>query len=257
METEEKYMLELCRRMVDGLTSEEEEDFLADYFASNANVPDSLKDYQKMFNLIAGHKIGFTEKEVNQFAAVGKPSISRARILRFVAVAASLLVVCLLGWWRDGLQQEPAQPQPHVVAVTAVMTSKSAPRVVATVTKELGSRAPEKLKRPSDVAAFPFPSESVEPDEIKWSLAEATDVDVAAVNLLAAADAAHQPARRLPMKREIGLRTRGASLTDKEIVNEILSEVLYEVRSEQHQLFNESEDVWRTLREINKESCAN
>lgn len=255
MKTEEKDVLNLCERMVDGLTSEEEETFLTDFFASNPDVPDSLKCYKTMFSLLADDKIGFSEKEINQFVKERNRRVISCRIWKPWAVAASITIVCLLGWWKFCLQTERNASEPSMRQVAHVVV-KMRPQLVLPALKQTVVHHQSMRNSNFEKSRVTPVSEGVDINSIKWELDAAADVNVPETNLLTASGEASDSLKKVHFRKENTLSANELSLTDEEIVNEMLSEVLFEIRSEQRPLLHENEDMIRISRQVNKESCA-
>lgn len=255
MKTDEKNVLNLCERMMDGLTSEDEETFLTDFFASNPDVPDSLKCYKTMFSLLTEDKIDFTEKEINQFVEERKRRVISCRIWKPLAVAASITIVCLFGWWKFGLQTEKNSLEPSMEKAAHVV-ARTKPQLVFHIVKQTvvhHQRVGNSIFEKSRVIPV---YEGVDKNSIKWELNAAVDDNVPETNLLTASGEVSDSLKKVHFSKELTLSAHKLSLTDEEIVNEMLSEVLFEIRSEQRQLLHENEDIIRISRQVNKESCA-
>ena len=258
MKTDEKNILALCQRMMDGMTSEEEETFLAEYFTAHKEVPESLKDYRRMFCLFAERNLDFTEAETERFSQETPHAFRFKRILKPLAVAASLALVCAVGWWQYGRMENQNLASTGRETISKVMTD-SLPGVTAMpsgIVRETVRRVADAVKPRQMENSTESPTGTEIQSAIRWTLDATTD-DAAAAHLLAASDTKARETVRARRIKEPGLRPEELKMTDKQIANNILCEILMEIRSNQQHLSKESEDACNTARQTFNACCVN
>ena len=114
------YMKRLIDRYMNGETSIEEQDILAEFFRS-PDIPEELKPYKAMFDILSEPIIEPSDEEVDAFALANSVKIrGRARIapmfLKVASVAAVVVFVFLMGYcWGRKNDSAPVVAQSPVI----------------------------------------------------------------------------------------------------------------------------------------------
>lgn len=97
MKYNKEYIEQLLLRFIDGETTEQEEQFLAEYFSTNDSIPEEWEAYRELFASFATDSYDFTEEELNHFAKEEAPRARTISLWPWLAAAcvAAMLIVFL------------------------------------------------------------------------------------------------------------------------------------------------------------------
>jgi hypothetical protein len=118
MKTDNSRIRTLIRQYMDGLTTNEEEKLLADFFA-NGEVPDDLMPYRDMFDLIATPTNSPSTEEVDNYFAdngITKEEMKHHAhrivplIWSAIGIAASVALIFFMGYKWHGMETEHNAP---------------------------------------------------------------------------------------------------------------------------------------------------
>lgn len=93
-----EYIEQLLRRFMDGETTEQEEQFLAEYFSKSDSIPEEWEAYREMFESFSTDAYDFTEEELSKFVKEETPKFRTIRLWHWLAAAcvAALMIVFLV-----------------------------------------------------------------------------------------------------------------------------------------------------------------
>ncbi|MBQ0074922.1 MAG: hypothetical protein KBT34_12100 [Prevotella sp.] len=97
MRYNKEYIEQVLKRFMHGETTEQEEQFLAEYFSTNDSIPEEWEAYREMFASFFTDAYDFTEEELNKFVKEEAPKLRTISLWPWLAAAcvAALMVIFL------------------------------------------------------------------------------------------------------------------------------------------------------------------
>ncbi len=118
-------IIQLLDRYFEGETTLEEEAQLRAFF-SRADVPETLRSYQPLFQfLVAERNAGLDDQFEKRLLQQLQPRPRVMRLRTWVASAAAVLLIALAAWW---IYPQLTTPEPQPVAQSAIDWSKYEPK---------------------------------------------------------------------------------------------------------------------------------
>lgn len=122
-----EYIEQLLKRFMDGETTEQEEQFLTEYFSKSDSIPEEWETYREMFASFATDAYDFTEEELSTFVKEEKPKPRNIKMWPWLAAAcvAALMVIFLAPPREETQQMAKAEKTivPQKEVKDSVMTS--------------------------------------------------------------------------------------------------------------------------------------
>lgn len=127
MTEKEKQLSQLCRRFIDGQTSEAEEAQLQEYFDTTPVVPGELQDYAFLMDITGRKELTFSEEEMNSFTDFPTRKPLFFKWLKPLAACAAVVFTCAIAYLASSHflpSKEAEQPSQMLASTDELSTSQ-------------------------------------------------------------------------------------------------------------------------------------